>query len=99
MARQPFVTRTVSSYQCLVLCVNPESQEMTDELVKVSARYKEDKDIIKAIEKANILGGKKPLYIKGKTVKHELVKMYEEKFIAEADFVEEIDPKDAPVEE
>lgn len=95
MARQAMVTRTVESYDCLILCVNPQTDEMTDRVISVSAKCKDDKAILKSIEKAGIPGGLKPLYVKSKTLITKRYGMSEQKFIMEA---EEI-PLNTPTDE
>ena len=95
MARQAMVTRTVESYDCLILCVNPETDEMTDRVISVSAKCKDDKAILKSIEKAGISGGLKPLYVKSKSLVTKRYGMTEQKFIMEADEL----PANAPTDE
>lgn len=87
MARQAMVTRTVETYDCLVLCVNPATDETMDRVFTVSAKLKDDKAIIKALAKEGIDGGLTPLYVKSKVLKTTLYGMSEQKFLMNADIL------------
>lgn len=95
MARQAVVSRTFESYECVVLCLNPETEEISDVSVTVSARLKDDKAIIKAIAKAGMVGTLVPLHVKSKTTKTVRIAQTEEEFIHYGHEVPLLTKKDA----
>lgn len=55
MARTPMVTRTLKATYANCMCVNVELGEVQNIEVTVSRTYKNDKALVKAIEKANLI--------------------------------------------
>lgn len=51
MARIPMVTRTIESTDVTVLCVNIEQAEPFNKTITVAGVYKDDKSLMKQVEK------------------------------------------------
>lgn len=51
MARVPQVTRTIITTQCNVMCLNIKTGEPENRLVILSGTYKDEKHLMKALEK------------------------------------------------
>lgn len=55
MARQPMVTRTITSTQVTLMCVDTVAGEVCNHACILPRTYKDKKSIMKTIEKMNIL--------------------------------------------
>lgn len=101
MARIPVVSRTITSTEVTVLCINTSTREIS-EVVKVLPRtYASNDAILKFIDKNGIDMGEnvKPVSVVSTKVKNQLYKMLETKFVELAEPVEALneDEQDAPV--
>lgn len=101
MARIPVVSRTITSTEVTILCINTSTREIS-EVVKVLPRtYANNEAILKFIDKNGIDMGEnvKPVSVVSTKVKNQLYKMLETKFVELADPVDALteDEQDAPV--
>lgn len=101
MARIPVVSRTITSTEVTVLCINTSTREIS-EVVKVLPRtYASNDAILKFIDKNGIDMGEnvKPVSVVSTKVKNQLYKMLETKFVELAEPVEALteDEQDEPV--
>lgn len=55
MARKPMVTRTIKTTYANCMCVNVEQGEIQNIEITVPRTYKNDKALVKAIEKAELI--------------------------------------------
>lgn len=84
MARQPMITRTITTTKCKVLCVNiAEEKPVTIEVV-IPRTYKDEKAILKQVEKAITDENMKPVHISESVEVETLYGMSEQDFIASA---------------
>lgn len=51
MARQPMVTRTIITTEATIMCVNIESKQVEEVTITLPRTYKDDKAILRYIEK------------------------------------------------
>lgn len=88
MAREPQVTRTVKFTQAIILCVDVETKETSEEVIRLPRTYKNDEAILKA---ANLYydGNKKLVAVSSTTVLEQLYCM------SEADFIKYASPMEA----
>lgn len=83
MARRPMVTRTITTTEVTMMCVNIETKEVTNATVTLPRTYKDDSAINRFIEKEGITFGDnlKPVTIVSKQEVNSLYGMYEEEFV------------------
>ena len=83
MARRPMVTRTITTTEVTMMCVNIETKEVTNATVTLPRTYKDDSAINRFIEKEGIFFGEKmkPVTIVSKQEVNSLYGMYEEEFV------------------
>ena len=83
MARIPMVTRTITSTDATILCVNIESEALEKKTVTLPRTYADDKAIMKYIEKNGTLleTNLKPVAVVSKEEKNALYGMREEEFV------------------
>lgn len=99
MARQPQVTRTIVSTEVVLLCVNTESAEVFNKTVSLARTYKDDKAILKAVEKANLIGeNEKAVSVAESRQVEKLYGMSETDFIHYAKELPPRTPADTPAE-
>lgn len=83
MARIPMVTRTITSTNATIMCVNTSTKQV-EEVSKVLPRtYADDNAILKYIEKHNVFEGTelKPVSVVSSVVFKALYGMREEEFV------------------
>lgn len=56
MARVPQVTRCIKQTKVLLTCIDVEGLKVEEKEIYLTGRYKKTEDIVKYIEKKNILG-------------------------------------------
>lgn len=106
MARRPMVTRTITTTEVTMMCVNIETKAVENKTVTLPRTYKDDSAITRFIEKEGITFGEnlKPVTIVSKQEVNSLYGMYEEEFVKVAQKMEgrtaklDEDEDDAPVE-
>lgn len=83
--RTPQVTRTITTTKVTVMCLDIEKGEPTNVEFKLPRTYKDDKAILKAVEK--VLEGKtiKPVHVVTSVVEETLYGMSEVEFIKHAE--------------
>lgn len=81
MARVPQVTRTIPTTIATIFCVNLEDKSTFEQTITLPRTYKDDKSLMKAIEKA--LEGEpiKAVSVTGSEIKETLYGMLESDFI------------------
>lgn len=84
MARQPQVTRTITTTVCNVLCVDTEKKDTKTIEVTLPRTYANEKAMLKAIEKAPIENNLKPVQVEDFKVVETLYGMSEQDFITHA---------------
>lgn len=87
MARQPQVTRTITTTLANVLCLNIEKQEPFNQIVKIPRTYKSEKDMLKTVEKLVNTDTIKAVHIVSTETQETLYGMSEQKFIELADIL------------
>lgn len=85
MARTPQVTRTIKTTNVNVLCLDIVNGEPFNEQVTLSRTYKDEKAMLKEVEKLINNDTQKAVHIVGFTVEEKLYGMSEQKFIETAD--------------
>ena len=89
MARKPIVSRTITSTEVVALCINLQTEEPFNKKFILSGTYKDNKALLKAIQKQDTDEVKAVHVVDSKEVEN-LYGMAEEEFISLA---EKLDPK------
>ena len=97
MARAPQVTRTIQTTEVNVLCLDINKGEPFNEKVVLPRTYKDEKHMLKAVEKVMNSDTVKAVHIVDSTVKETLYGMTEADFIANAVILPARSNKDASV--
>ena len=84
MARKPMVTRTITTTQVNVLCLDIVAGEPFNQQVTLPRTYKEDKKLMKAIEEVVNTDEVKAVHIVDKSEVETLYGMTEQNFIDNA---------------
>lgn len=84
MARVPMITRTIQTTKCSVLCVDIENKTTTTKEITIPRTYKDEKTMIKQVEKAIADENIKPVNIITSVVIETLYGMPEQEFIDKA---------------
>ena len=84
MARIPMVTRTIQTTKANVLCLNIAEEEPFNEVVTLPRTYKDEKSLMKMVEKAINTDSVKAVHVVDTTVEETLYGMTEADFIANA---------------
>lgn len=92
MARIPMVTRTIESTEVNVLCVDITAGEPFNKDVTVAGTFKDEKSLMKAVEKLVNTDEVKAVHIVHTETKETLYGMTVDKFIGLADI---LPPRDA----
>lgn len=82
--RQSMVTRTITTTKCVVLCIDTEKKETSEKEFIIPRTYKNDKAMLKQIEKTNDNAALKPVHIVSSIEVETLYGMSEQDFIANA---------------
>ena len=85
MARIPMVTRTIQTTKANVLCLNIVEGEPFNEVVTLPRTYKDEKSLMKMVEKAINNDSVKAVHVVDTKVEETLYGMTEADFIANAD--------------
>ena len=85
MARTPQVTRTFKTTVVDVLCLDIVNGEPFNEQVTLPRTYKDEKAMLKEVEKVINNDAQKVVHVVGFTVEEKLYGMSEQKFIENAD--------------
>lgn len=89
MARQPMVTRTITSTQVTLMCVDTVAGEIINETIILPRTYKDNMAILKAVKSINLGDTIKVVDVVDTQVKTQLYRMPEEKFVEYAEPVNE----------
>lgn len=97
MARQPMVTRTITTTKAVVLCLNIETGEPCNEVITLPRTYKDEKSLMKKItetfgEETTV----KPVHVVSKEEIETLYGMSEQNFIK---YAKELPPRTVNVDE
>ena len=84
MARKPMVTRTITTTQVNVLCLDIVAGEPFNQQVTLPRTYKEDKKLMKAIEEVVNTENVKAVHVVAKEEVETLYGMSEQDFITNA---------------
>ena len=84
MARKPMVTRTITTTQVNVLCLDIVAGEPFNQQVTLPRTYKEDKKLMKAIEEVVNTESVKAVHVVAKEEVETLYGMSEQDFISNA---------------
>ena len=84
MARIPQVTRTITTTQAKVLCLDLQTQQTVTKFVTVPRTYKDDAAVLKAVKRAVETDNLKAVHIVDTTVDETLYGMTEDEFIQHA---------------
>ena len=84
MARQPMVTRTIQTTHATVLCLNIAEAEPFNQTVILPRTYKDEKAMMKLVEKLINIDNIKAVHIVDSEVHEALYGMTEADFIAAA---------------
>lgn len=85
MARVRYVTRTIQSTKVTLMVANTETASIEDYELELAGVFKDEKAIMKAVEKTITEENIKPVAVKSTEVKETLYRMNEQKFIANAE--------------
>lgn len=85
MARTPQVTRTIKTTIVTVLCLDIVNGEPFNKQVTLPRTYKDEKAMLKEVEKVINTDNQKAVHIVNFTVEEKLYGMSEQKFIETAD--------------
>lgn len=85
MAKKPMVTRTMQTTRVDVLCLDIVNGEPFNESVVLPRTYKDDRALLKAVEKVINDDERKAVHIVSSEVIEKLYGMTEEKFLEVAD--------------
>lgn len=99
MARIPMVTRTIESTEVNVLCVDVVAGEPFNKDVTVAGTYKDEKSLMKAVEKIVNTDEIKAVHIVRTGTKETLYGMTVDKFIELADVLPPRGTNDTTIEE
>lgn len=100
MARIPMVTRTIQITKANVLCLNIVEGEPFNEVVTLPRTYKDEKSLMKMVEKAINTDSVKAVHVVDTKVEETLYGMSEADFIANAKILPKREPQaDAPTDE
>lgn len=100
MARIPMVTRTIQTTKANVLCLNIVEGEPFNEVVTLPRTYKDEKSLMKMVEKAINTDSVKAVHVVDTKVEETLYGMSEADFIANAKILPEREPQaNAPTDE
>ena len=99
MARIPMVTRTIESTEVNVLCVNIIDGEPFNKDITVAGTYKDEKALMKAVEKLVNTDEVKAVHVVRTDVKETLYGMTVDKFIELANVLPPRDANNTPVTE
>lgn len=99
MARIPMVTRTIESTEVNVLCVDVVAGEPFNKDVTVAGTYKDEKSLMKAVEKIVNTDEIKAVHIVHTETKETLYGMTVDKFIERADVLPPRGTIDTTIEE
>ena len=89
MARKPIVSRTITTTEVVALCINLQTEEPFNKKFTLSGSYKDDKALLKALQKQDTDEVKTVHVVDSKQVEN-LYGMAEEEFISLA---EKLDPQ------
>ena len=89
MARKPIVSRTIATTEVVALCINLQTEETFNKKYTLSGTYKDDKALLKALQKQDTDEVKTVHVVDSKQVEN-LYGMAEEEFISLAD---KLDPQ------
>ena len=89
MARKPIVSRTIATTEVVALCINLQTQETFNKKFILSGTYKDNKAILKTLQKQDTDEVKAVHVVDSKQVEN-LYGMAEEEFISLAD---KLDPQ------
>ena len=89
MARKPIVSRTIATTEVVALCINLQTEETFNKKFTLSGTYKDDKALLKALQKQDTDEVKTVHVADSKQVEN-LYGMAEEEFISLAD---KLDPQ------
>lgn len=81
MARTPQVTRTIQTTKVNVLCLNIKEGQPFNQTVVLPRTYKDDKHMLKAVEKVVNTDDVKAVHVVDSVVEETLYGMSEQKFI------------------
>lgn len=81
MARTPQVTRTIQTTKVTVLCLNIKEGNPFHQTVVLPRTYKDDKAMLKAVEKVITTDSVKAVHVVDSVVEETLYGMSEQKFI------------------
>lgn len=84
MARKPMVTRTIITTKVNVLCLDVESAEPFNKVITLPRTYKDDKALLKSVEKVVNTDSVKAVHVVDKEEVETLYGMDEQKFIDNA---------------
>ena len=84
MARQPMVTRTIQTTHATVLCLNIPDAEPFNQTVVLPRTYKDEKSMMKVVEKVINTDDVKAVHIVHTEVNETRYGMTEQEFIANA---------------
>lgn len=89
MARKPIVSRTITTTEVVALCINLQTEETFNKKFVLSGSYKDNKALLKAIQKQDTDEVKAVHVVDSKQVEN-LYGMPEEEFVSLA---EKLDPQ------
>ena len=100
MARIPMVTRTIQTTKANVLCLNIVEGEPFNKVVTLPRTYKDEKSLMKMVEKAINTDSAKAVHVVDTMVEETLYGMTEADFIANAKILpkreqQDVDPTNA----
>ena len=96
MARSPQVTRTIQTTEVNVLCLDINNGEPFNQKVVLPRTYKDEKHMLKAVEKMMNTDTVKAVHIVDSTVKETLYGMSEQDFIT---FAKVLPPRNSNADE
>lgn len=79
--RKPMVTRTITTTEVELLCVDIEKSETLTKTVTLPRTYKDEKSILKRISENGALDSVKPVHVISTTTHETLYGMTEDEFI------------------
>lgn len=85
MARIPRVTRTITTTEANVLCLNLETQQPFYKKFLLPRTFKSDEKILKAVKKRIDCKSVRAVYVESTDVRKVIYKMTEQKFIDNAE--------------
>lgn len=90
MARIPMVTRTITTTNCCTVCMNTETNEVSENVLTLPRTYKDNTALIKALKKVYEDDVTKVVYVKDVETVDTLYGMEETDFIKSA---KKLDPE------